>query len=125
MRRPPTPSTSKATAGSKQHTIRSYFKPGPDGRLGPYQIDEAYKTLYGTGLFLEISIRNVGGRLIVTVVENPVINRIQFEGNIARQGRAAQDSKSSPRSAERCCGLWSRTTCSGSSNCTAAAAVTM
>jgi outer membrane protein insertion porin family len=23
-------------------TIRSYFRPGPDGRLGPYQIDEAY-----------------------------------------------------------------------------------
>ena len=62
-------------------TIRSYFKPGPDGRLGPYQIDEGYKTLYNTGLFMEISIRNVGGRLIVTVVENPVINRIQFEGN--------------------------------------------
>ena len=95
-------------------TIRSYFKPGPDGRLGPYQIDEGYKTLYNTGLFMEISIRNVGGRLIVTVVENPVINRIQFEGNSRAQGRAAQDSKYSPRNAARCCARWSRTTCSGS-----------
>ncbi|MPZ36950.1 MAG: outer membrane protein assembly factor BamA [Rhizobiales bacterium] len=62
-------------------TIRSYFRPGPSGRLGAYEIDEAYKTLYGTGLFQEVNIRQAGGRIIVTVVENPVINRIAFEGN--------------------------------------------
>ena len=62
-------------------TIRSYFRPGPGGRLGAYEIDEAYKTLYGTGLFQDVNIRQAGGRIIVTVVENPVINRIQFEGN--------------------------------------------
>ena len=62
-------------------TIRSYFRPGPGGRLGAFEIDEAYKTLYGTGLFQDVSIRQAGGRIIVTVVENPVINRIQFEGN--------------------------------------------
>jgi outer membrane protein insertion porin family len=62
-------------------TIRSYFKPGPGGRLGPFEIDEAYKALYATGLFMEVRIVPAGGRIIVTVVENPVINRIQFEGN--------------------------------------------
>jgi outer membrane protein insertion porin family len=62
-------------------TIRSYFRPGPDGRLGPYQIDEAYKALFQTGLFQEVTIRPAGGRIVVTVIENPVINRIQFEGN--------------------------------------------
>ncbi|MCC6889979.1 MAG: outer membrane protein assembly factor BamA [Hyphomicrobiales bacterium] len=62
-------------------TIRGYFRPGPGGRLGPYEIDEAYKALFGTGLFQEVNIRQVGGRIVVTVVENPVINRIQFEGN--------------------------------------------
>jgi outer membrane protein insertion porin family len=62
-------------------TIRSYFRPGPGGRLGAFEIDEAYKTLYGTGLFQDVNIRQAGGRIIVTVVENPVINRIQFEGN--------------------------------------------
>ena len=62
-------------------TIRSYFRPGPGGRLGAYEIDEAYKALFGTGLFQEVNIRQVGGRIVVTVVENPVINRIQFEGN--------------------------------------------
>ncbi|MGH6768369.1 MAG: outer membrane protein assembly factor BamA [Xanthobacteraceae bacterium] len=62
-------------------TIRSYFKPGPGGRLGAFEIDEAYKALYATGLFMEVRIQSAGGRLVVTVVENPVINRIQFEGN--------------------------------------------
>ena len=45
------------------------------------QIDEGLKGLYATGLFQDVRIRQAGGRLIVTVVENPVINRIAFEGN--------------------------------------------
>jgi outer membrane protein insertion porin family len=62
-------------------TVRSYFKPGPDGRLGPLQIDEAYKALIGTGLFQDVRIDTSGGRIRVVVVENAVINRIAFEGN--------------------------------------------
>ena len=62
-------------------TIRSYFKPGPGGRLGPLEIDEALKSLYGTGLFTDVRMNHAGGRLVVTVVENPVINRVAFEGN--------------------------------------------
>ena len=62
-------------------TIRSYFKRGPGGRLGPLEIDEALKSLYGTGLFADVHISQPGGRLVVTVVENPVINRVAFEGN--------------------------------------------
>ena len=62
-------------------TIRSYFKAGPGGRLDPFQIDEGVKALYATGLFQEIRPSIQGGRLIITVIENPVINRIAFEGN--------------------------------------------
>jgi outer membrane protein insertion porin family len=62
-------------------TIRSYFKPGPDGRLGALQIDEGYKSLIGTGLFQDVRINTAGGRIHVVVVENAVINRIAFEGN--------------------------------------------
>ncbi|MBI3704446.1 MAG: outer membrane protein assembly factor BamA [Rhizobiales bacterium] len=62
-------------------TIRSYFKNGPGGRLGPQEIDEALKALYGTGLFADVHISQPGGRLVVAVVENPVINRVAFEGN--------------------------------------------
>jgi outer membrane protein insertion porin family len=62
-------------------TIRSYFRPGPSGRLDAFQIDEGVKALYSTGLFQEVRPSIQGGRLIITVVENPVINRIAFEGN--------------------------------------------
>ena len=62
-------------------TIRSYFRPGPGGRLVPSRIDEALKALFATGLFQDVRISHSGGRIVVTVVENPVINRIAFEGN--------------------------------------------
>ncbi len=61
-------------------TIRSYFRSA--GGLSAAAIDEGLKGLYATGLFQDIRIRQAGGRLYVTVVENPVINRIAFEGNI-------------------------------------------
>src|SRR5262249_6275803 len=62
-------------------TVRSYFRPGPGGRIGPEQEDEALKTLLATGLFSDVRISHSGGRIVVTVVENPVINRVAFEGN--------------------------------------------
>src|SRR3984893_1034744 len=62
-------------------TIRSYFRPGPGGRLDAFQIDEGVKALYATGLFQDIRPSIQGGRLILVVIENPVINRIAFEGN--------------------------------------------
>jgi outer membrane protein insertion porin family len=62
-------------------TIRSYFKPGPGGRLDQGAIDDGLKALIETGLFQDVKINNVGGHLLVTVVENPVIGRVAFEGN--------------------------------------------
>jgi outer membrane protein insertion porin family len=62
-------------------TIRSYFRVNAGERLDSYKIDQALKALYGTGLFQDVRINQSGGRLIVTVIENPVINRVAFEGN--------------------------------------------
>jgi outer membrane protein insertion porin family len=62
-------------------TIRSYFHVGPTERLDSYRIDQALKALYATGLFRDIRISQSGSRLVVTVIENPVINRVAFEGN--------------------------------------------
>ncbi|MGY3615503.1 outer membrane protein assembly factor BamA [Bradyrhizobium sp. USDA 10063] len=62
-------------------TIRSYFKPGPGGRLSQADIDDGLKALIETGLFQDVRITPTGGRIVVTVVENPVIGRIAFEGN--------------------------------------------
>ncbi|WP_076860394.1 outer membrane protein assembly factor BamA [Bradyrhizobium mercantei] len=62
-------------------TIRSYFRPGPGGHLDQAAIDDALKELVGTGLFQDVKINRVGGRIVVSVIENPVIDRVAFEGN--------------------------------------------
>jgi len=62
-------------------TIRSYFKAGPGGRLDGASIDDGLKALIETGLFQDVQISRPGGRVVVTVIENPVINRVAFEGN--------------------------------------------
>ena len=62
-------------------TIRSYFKVGPGERLDAAKIDAGLKALYASGLFEDVRISQSGGRVVVTVVESAVINRIAFEGN--------------------------------------------
>ena len=47
----------------------------------PGRIDRSLKSLFATGLFADVSINRVGDTFVVKVVENPVINRIAFEGN--------------------------------------------
>jgi outer membrane protein insertion porin family len=79
-------------------TIRSYFRPGPNGRIGPVEIDSAVKALYATGLFQDVRIAQPGGRIVVTVVENQVINRIAFEGNKrAKDEQLLAEIQSKPR----------------------------
>lgn len=62
-------------------TVRSYMHIRAGEPFDPARIDASLKALYGTGLFSDVSIRREGNNLIVTVVENPIINRVAFEGN--------------------------------------------
>src|SRR5580658_6449949 len=62
-------------------TIRSYFKVAPGERVDAAKVDSALKALYASGLFQDIRISQTGGKLVVTVVEAPVIDRLAFEGN--------------------------------------------
>ena len=79
-------------------TVRSYFHAGPNGRLGPSEVDDGLKALYGTGLFSDVKIKPNGGQLVVTVVENPVINRVAFEGNKkAKDEQLKTEVQSKPR----------------------------
>ena len=79
-------------------TIRSYFKPGPGGRLEKAEIDDGLKALIETGLFQDVKISQSGGHLLVTVVENPVIGRVAFEGNKKiKDDQLSQEVQSKPR----------------------------
>src|SRR3979409_1146550 len=44
-------------------TIRSYFNPGPGGRLDQASIDDGLKALIEPGLFQDVRITHPGGRL--------------------------------------------------------------
>src|SRR5262245_4869806 len=57
-------------------TIRSYFHVRPGSQLDAATADAALKELLGTGLFQDVRISHVRDRWVVTVVENPVINRV-------------------------------------------------
>jgi outer membrane protein insertion porin family len=62
-------------------TIRSYMLVAPGDAYSADRVDLSLKTLYATGLFADVSIRRDGTALVVTVKENPIVNRIAFEGN--------------------------------------------
>ncbi|MGU3494061.1 outer membrane protein assembly factor BamA [Xanthobacteraceae bacterium A53D] len=62
-------------------TIRSYFNLRPGEALTSTKIDDGLKALYATGLFADVRVSHQGGRAVVTVVENQVINKVAFEGN--------------------------------------------
>jgi outer membrane protein insertion porin family len=62
-------------------TIRSYLLVQPGDTFDPDRIDRSLKTLYATGLFQDVRLGRVGNDLVVRVVENPIVNRVAFEGN--------------------------------------------
>src|SRR6266404_3353186 len=62
-------------------TVRSYFHAAPDGRFDDAGRDTALKALLATGLFDKVTIERAGERLIVHLVEAPVLGRVAFEGN--------------------------------------------
>jgi outer membrane protein insertion porin family len=62
-------------------TIRSYLTLKVGDNFDPVEIDKSLKTLFATGLFADVTIGREGTDLVVRVVENPIINRIAFEGN--------------------------------------------
>lgn len=62
-------------------TVRSYMQLSPGDRFEVARIDRALKNLFASGLFADVSFRRDGDDLVVSVVENPIINRLAFEGN--------------------------------------------
>jgi outer membrane protein insertion porin family len=62
-------------------TVVSYLLVQPGDAFESQKLDDSLKTLFATGLFADVSLRVEGDVLVVTIVENPIINRIAFEGN--------------------------------------------
>jgi len=63
-------------------TVLSYLPIQPGDTVDSARIDVALKTLFRTDLFADVKIDlQQNGDLVVRVVENPIINRVIFEGN--------------------------------------------
>jgi outer membrane protein insertion porin family len=63
-------------------TIRAYANLSPGQTYTAASLDQALKDLYATQLFADVTITGAEtGDLVISVRENPVINRIILEGN--------------------------------------------
>jgi outer membrane protein insertion porin family len=66
---------------AEPETIRSYLQLKEGDRYDPAAADRSLKALFSTGLFSDVTIDMQGSTLVVKVTENPIINRVAFEGN--------------------------------------------
>jgi outer membrane protein insertion porin family len=62
-------------------TVESYLALRRGDRFDPGALDESLRNLFATGLFEDVTVAREGDAIVVRVVENPIINRIAFEGN--------------------------------------------
>ncbi|TIP30834.1 MAG: outer membrane protein assembly factor BamA [Mesorhizobium sp.] len=62
-------------------TIRNYVTIKPGRPFSSADIDEAVKALFGTGLFSDVQINQVGSTLVIKVAEYQVVNQVLFQGN--------------------------------------------
>ena len=62
-------------------TVISYMTVKPGDPFDPAQEDASLKNLFATGLFADVTFRRDGNVLVVLVAENPIVNKIAFEGN--------------------------------------------
>ena len=80
-------------------TVESYLALRPGEPFDSQKLDDSLKSLFATGLFDDVTIDQQGDVLVVKVVENPIINRIAFEGNkrLDDQGPGGRDPASAAR----------------------------
>ena len=62
-------------------TVISYLRLKVGDRYEREKLDDSLKSLFSTGYFRDVKFRRQGSVLVVLVEENPVVNRIAFEGN--------------------------------------------
>jgi len=62
-------------------TVKSYIFVRKGDLYNEKQVDRSLKSLFNTGLFSDVKIGRSGKTLVIKISENPIINRIVFEGN--------------------------------------------
>jgi outer membrane protein insertion porin family len=62
-------------------TVLAYMQVSPGEEMTPFNINESIRALFQTGLFSDVRILRRNNTLVVQVEENPIVNRVNFEGN--------------------------------------------
>ncbi len=73
----------EGTQRLEPETVTSHISLAKGNVATPEKINESVKSLYATGLFANVVILMEGTTLNVAVEENPVLNRVAYEGNDA------------------------------------------
>jgi outer membrane protein insertion porin family len=71
-------------------TVFSYLQFAQGDQFNAGKIDESIKVLFQTGLFSDVQMFQRGGTVVIKVVENPLINQVNFEGNSKIDDKALQ-----------------------------------
>ncbi|HEY4170421.1 MAG TPA: outer membrane protein assembly factor BamA [Reyranella sp.] len=66
---------------AEPETIRSYLQLKEGDTYDAAAADRSLKALFATGLFSDVVIDMQGSTMVVRVTENPILNRVAFEGN--------------------------------------------
>ncbi len=71
----------RATGASSRRRFAPICKFNVGDAYDAGKVDHSIKALFATGLFADVRIDRDGAGVVITVVENPVINQVAFEGN--------------------------------------------
>lgn len=65
----------------EEQTVKSYLGISEGSAYDASEINEGLKRLFETGFFSDISVTRDNDQLLLAVVENPIVNKVVFEGN--------------------------------------------
>ena len=71
----------EGTQRIEPETVQSYLSVRAGDPFEAEKINASLKSLFATGLFADVTLRREGNTLVVRIVENPIVNRVAFEGN--------------------------------------------
>lgn len=71
----------QGTQRLENSTIMSYLQVQQGQNMSAADLDKATKTLFETGLFSDVNVKMNNGTLLVSVIENPIVHEVFFEGN--------------------------------------------
>ena len=73
--------TVKGNSRISDAAIVNYARLSPNASVSPENLNTAYNNVLNSGLFKNVSIKQDGRNLTITVDEYPTVNEISFEGN--------------------------------------------